>query len=176
MSIDERKRLIDGNIYFFYKKLGYRANAYPDKPAGRGQGTFRGRGRGRSRGRGRGREVEDANGEVLPFTDTFIEEVNLRYNGLSDESSDSSLKAIFVNLDLENNNNVLYIKGYFTKTYRLKTELIYSINDTLGYSTILDRESTVEYDASNTCKLSFIKQNYDIYEKELLTIIKALDY
>ncbi|KAF4632590.1 hypothetical protein G7Y89_g5542 [Cudoniella acicularis] len=103
MSIDERKRLIDRNIYFFYKKPGYRTNAYPDRPAGRGRGTFKGRGRGRNRGRSRRREigliersvtdllrersleqikailalVEDANSEVLPFTDAFIEEANL---------------------------------------------------------------------------------------------------
>ncbi|KAF4624481.1 hypothetical protein G7Y89_g13690 [Cudoniella acicularis] len=41
MSVDEHKRLIDGNMCFFYKKPGYRANVCPDKPAGRGRGTFR---------------------------------------------------------------------------------------------------------------------------------------
>ncbi|KAF4626848.1 hypothetical protein G7Y89_g11309 [Cudoniella acicularis] len=38
--VDERKRLIDENMCFFYKKLGYRANTYPDKLAGRGRDAF----------------------------------------------------------------------------------------------------------------------------------------
>ncbi|KAF4630433.1 hypothetical protein G7Y89_g7704 [Cudoniella acicularis] len=80
------------------------------------------------------------------------------YNRLAEPLTNLTRKRVVFNFidDLKCLRAFIDLKRRFEKELVLKSYLS-------------DRESTVEYDVSDI-------YNYDIYEKELLTIIKALDY